>query len=476
MADANTLKTTRATAKAQFTRSEKKLRDSLVTGEEADKVPVTTIKRRFEDVIEKWRRAQDTHDAYIAALGNDTDMALEEAWIDDISKLFDSLEIDVDKHLETIEKATAAALPAPAAASTLNPGGGATLNTVTPKRPLKFEIKLEPFCGDIRKYPEFKETFCKHVESEYKPEKHAFVLRNYLVDSVKEEVSNVGDDYKELWKRLDKKYGDVGKLVDAILFQIKSLPQENAESHSTLNMIKVVEKAYRDLQRLQEESEMHNATTISLIEERLPLNIRHEWVKLVAGENKMTSVEKFTRLLKLLTDWRCRLEYASDSIRLIPEQQGRVFYLNQQPPQPHLQQTIPGLRGSQHPQPQQVIPGATGSQNIKKPGCWHHEAKGGLGDHPIWRCRYFQNCPVNERIQLVIMNKACQVCLLQNCPGVAVPDNCPTGFTCKENGCGMNHNKLLHINQPLPATNPGYQLPPPTTSSGQPAALPIQKF
>ena len=96
MADANALTTTRATAKAQFTRSEKKLRDSLNTGEEADKVPVTTIKRRFEDVVEKWRRAQDTHDAYIAALGNDAYMDTEEAWIDDISKRFDNLEIAVD--------------------------------------------------------------------------------------------------------------------------------------------------------------------------------------------------------------------------------------------------------------------------------------------------------------------------------------------------------------------------------------------
>ena len=222
---------------------------------------------------------------------------------------------------------------------------------------------------------------------------------------------------------------------------------------------------------------MHNATTISLIEERLPLNIRHEWVKLVAGENKITSVEKFTILLKLLTDWRCRLEYASDSIHLIPEQQGRVFYLNQQPPQPQLEQNMPGLMGNHYPQPQQVIPGAPGNRNIKKPRCWHHEAKGGSGDHPIWRCRDFQNRSVHERIQLVIMNKACQVCLLQNCPGLAVPDNCPTSFTCKENGCGMNHNKLLHINQPPPpATNSGIQQPPPATNSGQQPALPIQTF
>ena len=75
-------------------------------------------------------------------------------------------------------------------------------------------------------------------------------------------MSNVGDDYEQLWERLDKKYGDVGKLVDAILFQIKALPPENAESQSTLNRIKVIEKAYKDLERLKEESEMHNATTI----------------------------------------------------------------------------------------------------------------------------------------------------------------------------------------------------------------------
>ena len=117
MADANELKTTRTTAKTQFTRSEKKLRDSL---NEADEVPVATIKRRFEDVVEKWTRAQDAHDAYVAALGEDADMNTEEAWIDDISNRFDNLEVAVDKHLETIEKALAATQPAPAAA----PAGG----------------------------------------------------------------------------------------------------------------------------------------------------------------------------------------------------------------------------------------------------------------------------------------------------------------------------------------------------------------
>ena len=466
MGDAAALKITRTTAKGQFTRSEKILSESLNAVEDADKVPITTIKRRFNDFAAKWTKAQDAHDVYVAALPNEADLAVEDAWIDDISKRFDTLEVAFDKYVEKEAAATQPPVaPAPAAA--------ATGNIVAPKRPIKFEIKLQPFCGDIRKYPEFKETFCKHVETEYSAEKHAFVLRNYLTDIVKEEVSNVGDDYKELWNRLDKKYGDVGRLVDSILFQIKSLPPENAESQSTLNMIKVVEKAYRDLQRLKQESEMHNATTISLIEERLPLNIRHEWVKLVAGKDKLTSPAKFAMLLELLTDWRCRLEYSSDSIRLIPEQQGVVFHLNQQQlQQQHHQQQQQQHQQQQH---QQRNISAPANQNLtRKAGCWHHVAKGGAADHPIWRCRDFQNRPVPERIQLVILNKACQVCLLQNCPGLSAPNNCPTGFTCKENGCGMNHNNLLHINQQVPAWVANQ--PPQTNQPPQSAALPIQRL
>ncbi len=426
MADADALKTTRATMKAQFTRSEKKLVESLNIQEEAQRVPITTIKRRFDDVVSKWSKAQDAHDAYIAVLGPTADLDAEDVWIQDISTRFDTLEITVDKYLEEVEKAAEAMkAPDPVVNAPANP------TTTAVDRKLKFEIKLLPFCGDIRKYPEFKETFCKHVETEYSAEKHAFVLRNYLNESVRDEVSNVGDDYQKVWERLDQKYGDVGKLVDAILFQIKSLPPENAGSQCTSNMIKIVEKAYRDLERLNQESEMHNATTISMIEQRLPLNIRHEWVKLVASKKELKSADKFILLMELLTDWRCRLEYASDSIRVTPEQRDNVFYVSQQ--------------NSGAPPPN--------IQTSAKPGCWFHRSRQQAGDHPIWRCRDFQSRSVADRIQLVVLNKACQVCLVQNCPGVSTPSECVKAFTCNENGCGKSHNRLLHIDIPPPNNN-----------------------
>ena len=434
--DADSLKGKRSTAKAQFTRSETKLNDSLtLAAHPAQKIPLTTIKRRFEDVADKWAKVENAHDAYLAALPDPTQIETEEVWIQDISARFDSLEIKVDQYIEK-EQAPKEAQNVAGAQNT------STTDANVSNRKLKFDIQVEKFDGDIRKYPEFRETFRKHVQAEFTDGKHAFVLRNYLTESVREEVSHIGENYDKLWERLDQKYGDVGKLVDAILFQIKNLPSSTTDSNTTLQMIKVIEKAHRDLVGLKQDAEMHNGTTISMIEERLPLNIRQEWVKLVASK-QLNSREKFIMLMDLLGDWRCRLEYSSDSIRVVPQTQGSVFHMSHQqqgyPAPPHI------LPSPNHPPPHNLP--ANRNNQRKHPGCWLHKAKGEAGEHPIWRCRDFQNRPIEERLQLVILNNACHICLLQTCPGASRADQCPTSFTCKINGCGKRHNQLLHVDQ-----------------------------
>ena len=82
MADA--LKTARSTAKAQFTRAEKKLNDCLAIPQDQQGVPVATIKRRFDDLSTKWSDTQNAHDAYKAAVTSDLtaeQLELEELWI-----------------------------------------------------------------------------------------------------------------------------------------------------------------------------------------------------------------------------------------------------------------------------------------------------------------------------------------------------------------------------------------------------------
>ena len=110
MAEVAGLKTARATAKSQFTRAEKKLNESLINiGEENEKVPVATIKRRFDDLSTRWDNAQDAHDAYAAALAaNNTpedQLTTEETWLTEISERFDRLEVAVDQYMEKVDKA-----------------------------------------------------------------------------------------------------------------------------------------------------------------------------------------------------------------------------------------------------------------------------------------------------------------------------------------------------------------------------------
>ena len=139
-------------------------------------------------------------------------------------------------------------------------------------------------------------------------------------------------------------------------------------------------------------------------------------------------------LMELLSDWRCRLQYVSDSIRTADHKDMNV----------DRKDTI--FHTSQKPSPQDTT--------RKHPGCWLHKSKGETGEHPIWRCRDFQNRPIGERLQLVILHNACHVCLLQNCPGASQAGQCQTKFTCMINGCGKRHNQLLHVD-PQPANAGG---------------------
>jgi hypothetical protein len=146
------------------------------------------------------------------------------------------------------------------------------------------KMKFQSFDGDICKYPEFKTEFVKHITPQCNHTQLAFVLKSYLVDSVREEVSNVGEDYTLMWERLDQKYGNVGKLVDAILYDVKRLSVSGNSHNEVLRMVNIVEKAWRDLERLGEATELCNGTTISIIEKSMTLEMKHVWVKLIASK------------------------------------------------------------------------------------------------------------------------------------------------------------------------------------------------
>ena len=408
-------------AKAQFTRAKKSLTDAVNHVDPS----LDTIERRLVEFKKKWDHVQDTHDAYTEYA---CDMTSDEAyklpeWIESIAEEFDDMEMKSDKRKDKLRGNQSGPPTSDNKPANIRSSVGA----------VKVErMKFAQFDGDIRRYPQFKEEFCKHVATLYREDQQAFVLKGYLTKPVLEEVESCGEDYKAIWDRLDLRFGDSGRLINIIMDEITSLPNPQNDDLATIKMIRTVEKAYRDLARLGTEHEMYNASTIVAIEKRMPERMREEWAMQVAGK-AMHSKTKFLTLLDCLQHWLNRLEYLSDGVRSIPRVTGTSAHVDTGATTPY------------------VDPGATNPYpNHTRETCWIHDWE---GSHPIWACNQFNNQPVEERIRLVEQHKACMVCLLKSCPGKTSPRECKRDFKCRIGGCGELHNRLLHDYQKTTGTS-----------------------
>jgi len=397
----------RTIAKGQFTRAEGRLLSAI-----SDQADLWTLSKRYEDMTERWNAAQNAHDEYVSGIDDDRAMETEEAWISELAKRFDKVELGVGERMgksTTQEQKHDVKLD-------FHQANSETLVKL-PSTAIKMEkLKFQSFNGDIRRFPVFKEEFMKYIQPQCDKSQLAFVLKSYLKDEVCDEIRSIGDDYDKMWDRLDQKYGNIGKLVDTILYDVKRLAS-SGNVHSMLQMISVVEKAWRDLKSLGQETELYNSTTISIIEQSMTTEMKNEWVKLIASK-RFDSKQKFLTLLELLQDWRNRLEYLEASIREEPERTGSTHKVAEQK--------------------------QNDNKSQRKRRCWLHESEGEAEEHPIWRCRLFLEKSSTERCDLISTNKACWRCLLKECPGVVDKSKCSRNFTCAIPGCGGNHNKLLH--------------------------------
>ena len=384
-------KTKRSAAKGVFIRSGMK---TTVTTSDCS---MKTVERRFEEMRSRWSDVQEVHEEYISHLQGEQSEAAETS-ISELCNTFCSMEAMVDDYIDkrTLERNRPIELP--------------TKTERRARNHIQLErLKLKQFTGDIRKYPRFKSEFCNHIRPVCNPEQVAFILKSYLSETVREDVENIDEDCDAVWDRLDKKYGNQGRLIDTILSDVKHIPHCSEDDRATLQMIKIVERAHNDLKMIGEESEMNNSTIVSIIEERMPEEMAKEWIKMVTSEVNVHE-NKFKHLMRLMNQWRDRIEYKLGNIRNVGEVVGETYYGQ----------------------------GTVTPYGTKRQTCWLHQQDN--GDHPIWRCKIFRNKPVEERIELVKTNKACYSCLEVS----HTSSNCTRGFKCRERGCNQSHHQLLH--------------------------------
>ena len=85
------------------------------------------------------------------------------------------------------------------------------------------------------------------------------------------------DDDTEMCRRLDETYGDPAKITDVIINSIQRVKAiKEGEDKRFVEFVEVIESGYRDLLRLGLEKEITTTSFVSIIEKRLPADIRRE--------------------------------------------------------------------------------------------------------------------------------------------------------------------------------------------------------
>ena len=222
-----------------------------------------------------------------------------------------------------------------------------------------------------------------------------------------------------MWKRLDEKYGDPAKVVDVIMNDIQNTRNiKDGENRRLIEFVNIIEDGYRDLKRLGLEKEITTTSSVSIIEKKLPTDLKREWSKLVTCEGStVDKTDKFPSLLRFLLDQKQAIEYENTDLRTT----GNDFK----------------SRGSAHYSEDDDKITTSSTRRIK---CLIHEG----ANHWIGECKAYLSKTVEERRAVLKEKGACWSCLRR---GHRIQD-CRSKRVCGVDDCTKRHHMTLHEERP----------------------------
>lgn len=220
------LRKARALAKRTFTRKCTLLRSAL-SNEEGE----TVVEDLWNEVSEAYNKVEKCHEEYLAFL---THTEADEALVDEVEAYIIELEKRKYELLSSYRK------------SKRQPNKDASK-----EKDVRVKVKaLQPPCfsGEIREYHNFKEDYKRLMECTFS--KDPYALRSCLSGEALMAVRGVENDYDEMFKRLDEKFGDNRKLVDAVISDLKSLkPIKDGDNKGFVKMVEKIERCWLDMRR-----------------------------------------------------------------------------------------------------------------------------------------------------------------------------------------------------------------------------------
>ncbi|XP_068696959.1 uncharacterized protein [Montipora foliosa] len=283
------------------------------------------------------------------------------------------------------------------------------------------KIKLPRFEGEIRAYPQFKRDFEKQIMPHLQSDNMPYVLRSCLGSDPATTVKSIDDDISEMWKRLDEKYGDPAKVADVIIDGIRRTRIiREGEEKRFVEFVEIVEDGYRDLKRLGLESEITTTSSVSIIEKKLPADIRRKWAEIVSADNStVDKTNKFPSLLKFLRNQRGAIEYDTASLRVPAGPVKAVIH---------------------HTTAKEEID--MKGQRMTQGKCLIHEG----GKHSTEECKVYSSNSLDEKKTLLKEKNACWSCLKVGHRSRV----CRAKKICNIKDCPLTHHQSLHEERQMP--------------------------
>ena len=294
--------------------------------------------------------------------------------------------------------------------------------------------RLPKFGGSSRAYARFKKDFDEIVSPNVPNEvQKLFTLKDTcLHGEAKKLVENL-TTFKEIWERLDNKYGYTTDIVNVVINEIEKfqIPKQDVDS-GFIQLVDLLEKGLQDLAAVQAREEIANAFTVRLLEGKLPRRVRGKWVDLesklmVEREEGSTEDEskrnRFEELLAFLKQERRQTE------RMIQLQEKNPRSNDPKKPPAHGGQSNGAFGG--------------GNNNSRKSSYKNQCLLHPNATHLTRKCNLFLQKTVEERGKVVKDAGACKLCLSLSHVGQPCPFE-QTWGTCNVSGCAEHHSRLVH--------------------------------
>ena len=153
------------------------------------------------------------------------------------------------------------------------------------------QLRLEPFDGDVMKWPDFAAGFRALVhdiaQSDYQ---RMALLRSYLTPSVRSSITQQLSDPSQYWealRSLKETYGHPILVTNAYLKTMTKLPVVRPEDTGSLQrFVNQMTDAIRGLERTVNAKEINSTALLQMILAKLPKSIRSEWGRRVLKLNR----------------------------------------------------------------------------------------------------------------------------------------------------------------------------------------------